>query len=109
MMKKRPGSMESGFELRFTDYFLKQFGSYKEKEKGIINDKLSLIKEKPFRFERHEGFKFVFKVKITVDDKFSRLMYAVFYPDAEHITILGVFDRKADYKDFERVFKELRK
>lgn len=30
-------------------------------------------------------------------------------PDKEHITILGIFDRKADYKDFERIFDDLKK
>ena len=101
--------MASRFELRFANYFLKQFDNYNEKEKRIINDKLALIEENPFRFDKHEGFKFVFKVKITVDDKFSRLMYAVFFPDAEHITILGIFDRKSEYKDFERMYNEFRK
>jgi hypothetical protein len=36
-------------------------------------------------------------------------MYAVFMPDSEHVTILGVFGRKAGYKDFEKIFKDLKK
>ena len=35
-------------------------------------------------------------------------MYAVFMPDSEHITVLGMFDRGAGYKDFERIFKDLK-
>ena len=30
-------------------------------------------------------------------------------PDSKHITVLGVFDRNAVYKDFEKIFKEFKK
>ncbi len=97
------------FNLKFTKYFLKQWETYDEKAKNLIQCKLGLIKENPFRFPKHEGYKFVFKVKLTINNKFSRLMYAVFMPDSEHITILGLFDRGVDYKDFERLFKDFKK
>ena len=60
----------------------------------------SLIKQTQFRYPKHEGYKLVFKVKLTIEDNYSRLMYAVFMPDAQHITILCVFNRKADYNEF---------
>ena len=101
--------MGSRFQLKFTSYFLKQWEGYDEKTKAFLQSKINLIKHYPFRFPRHEGYKFVFKVKLSVEQRYSRLMYAVFMPDAQHITILGIFDRNADYKDFERIFKELRK
>ncbi len=97
------------FNLKFTQFFLRQWGSYDEKSKRLIESKLGLIKQNPFRFPKHEGYKFVFKVKLSIENKYSRLMYAVFMPDSEHITILGIFDREANYKDFERIFRELRK
>jgi len=101
--------MGLSFQLKFTNYFLEQWKSYDEKTKAFIQKKLDLIRQNPFRFPKHEGYRFVFKVKISVEQRYSRLMYAVFMPDAGHITILGVFDRDVDYKDFERIFKELRK
>ncbi len=97
------------FELKFTSFFQKQWNQYNSKAQKQIKDKLELIKNNPFRFSRHEGYKFVFKVKLCLDNNYSRLMYAVFMPDAKHITILGVFDRKAEYKDFERLFNDLKK
>ena len=100
--------MDSGFSLKFTQYFLKQWKGYDGKSRILIQDKLSLVKQNPFRFPRHVGYRFVFKVKLSIDNRYSRLMYAVFMPDAKHITILGVFDRKADYKDFERIFRDYR-
>jgi mRNA-degrading endonuclease RelE of RelBE toxin-antitoxin system len=100
--------MDSRFELKFTQYFLKQWDSYDEKARRLIQDKLSLIKQSPFRFPKHEGYRFVFKVKLSIGNKYSRLMYAVFMPDTKHITILGIFDREADYRDFERIFGDYR-
>lgn len=94
------------FNLKFTKFFLKQWKSYNSKAKKLIQDKLKLVKQNPFRFPKHEGYRFVFKVKLSVDGKYSRLMYAVFMPDSRHITVLGIFDRSADYRDFENIFKE---
>jgi len=97
------------FDFKFTKYFLKQWEELDDKTKELVKDKLRLIKQNPFRYEKHEGYKFVFKVRLSVKSEYSRLMYAVFMPDAKHIAVLGVFDRKAEYKDFERIFKDLRK
>jgi mRNA-degrading endonuclease RelE of RelBE toxin-antitoxin system len=97
------------FKFKFTRYFLKQWKKYDDKTRNLIRDKLRLIKINPFRYPKHTGYKFVFKVKLSIENKYSRLMYAVFMPDKKHITILGVFDRDANYKDFERIFKTFRK
>ena len=97
------------FNLKFTQYFLSQWKGYDEKSRRLIESKLELIKQNPFRFPKHEGYKFVFKVKLSIENKYSRLMYAVFMPDSQHITILGLFEREVGYKEFERIFRELRK
>ncbi len=97
------------FNFKFTQYFLNQWEAYDGRTRKLIEDKLALIKQNPFRFPKHEGYRFVFKVKLSVEGIYSRLMYAVFLPDAKHITILGIFDRGAGYKDFERIFREYRK
>jgi len=101
--------MGSRFSFYYSKYFADQWQGYDRRAKELIRKKLELIKENPFRFEKHEGYRFVFKVKLTIKDKYSRLMYAVFMPDSEHITILGIFPRDANYKDFERIFFRLRK
>ncbi len=97
------------FRFKFTKYFSEQWQSYDESTQKSIQKKLNLVKQNPFRFEKLEGYRFVFKIKISVEDNYSRLIYAVFMPDQEHITILGIFDRKVGYKDFDRIFSELRK
>ena len=101
--------MGSKFELRYSDYFLEQWGGYEERTRRLILDKFKLIKLNPFRYEAHKGYKRVFKVKITIENKYSRLMYSVFDPDSNHIRILGIFDRNLSYKDFERIFGHLKK
>jgi len=97
--------MDLRFSLKFTRYFQKQWDKYDKKNQKLIKNKLKLIKENPFRFPRHKGYRFVFKVKLSIEARYSRLMYAVFMPDSKHITILGIFDREAEYKDFEKIFK----
>lgn len=97
------------FNFKFTRFFLKQWGNYDKKTRVFIQDKLKLVKQNPFRFPKHTGYRFVFKVKLSIDKKYSRLMYAVFMPDSKHITIIGIFERGVDYKDFERIFKSMEK
>ena len=96
--------MVLSFDFKFTDYFLKQWKELDNKSKRVINEKLKIVKENPFRYDKLEGYKFVFKIKLTIKSEYSRLVYVVFMPDAQHITILGIFDRKAEYKDFEKIF-----
>ncbi|NQV08854.1 hypothetical protein HQ529_03320 [Candidatus Woesearchaeota archaeon] len=90
--------------LKYTEYFLKQWKQYNPKTKNQIQNKLDLIVLNPFRYQKHENHRFVFKVKLIINNNYSRLMYAVFMPDSKHITILGVFPRKSNYKDFEKIF-----
>ncbi len=52
----------------------------------------------------------MFEVKMDIDNQYSRLIYAVFYPHRNEIFIFGMFDRDKEFKEFERIFKrELKK
>ena len=95
------------FIIESSDYFIKQSKKLDKKSKKIIYDKKKLIKENPFRFPKLAGYKFIFKINITIDNNYSRLMYAIYYPDKKHITILGIFDRKFNYKDFKKLYKQI--
>jgi len=101
--------MASGFKIKFTDYFEKQWLDYDSKTRETVTGKIRLLKTNPFRYPTHEGYRRVHKIKLNLEGKYQRLMYAVFMPDNQTITILGVFPRKTDYKDFERIFAELKK
>jgi len=92
-------------DLNFTNYFLKQWKKLKEKDKKQIIAKLDIVKENPFRYPTHKGSKHIFKVKLSIQSSYSRLMYAVFIPNKNCITVFGIFDRRSNYKDFDRIFK----
>ncbi|MFH0859887.1 MAG: hypothetical protein V1921_01670 [Candidatus Altiarchaeota archaeon] len=101
--------MASNFELLYTRFFEKQWLEYDEKTKHLIEDKLRLIKQNPFRYDTIEGYKRVLKVKLSIEGKYQRLLYALHTPKTNQILILGVFEREKDYKDFERKFSQLKK
>ncbi len=101
--------MASRSELRFTKFFEKQWLSYDKKTRDMIREKLLLVKKNPFRYPVHKGYTRVRKVKLSVEGKYQRLMFAVHMPEVNQILILGVFERSKDYRDFERLFKQLKK
>jgi len=94
-------------DLNFTNYFLKQWKKLSDKDKKQIITKLDIIKVNPFRYPKHKGSKHVFKVKISIQSSYSRLMYAVYIPDTKSITVFGIFDRKSNYREFDRIFKKI--
>ncbi len=98
--------MELNFNLIPTKFFQKQLEKLSKKEIEIIQKKLKLIKQNPFRFEKLEGYRFLFKIKVNVTNNYSRILYAVFKPNKNDITIYGIFPRKNNYQDIKRIFKD---
>jgi len=97
------------FELKYTRFFEKQWLDYDGKTKHLIEDKLRLVKQNPFRYDTLEGYKRVRRVKLSIEGKYQRLLYALHMPQTNQILILGVFEREKDYKDFERKFTQFKK
>ncbi|MBS3131148.1 hypothetical protein J4212_01830 [Candidatus Woesearchaeota archaeon] len=89
------------YEIVPSVYFLEQLKSLKDK--SLIESKLHLVKISPFRFKALEGYKFVFAVKLRLNG-YKRLIYLV-EPKERKAFIFGLFERKKDYKDFERFYK----
>ncbi len=101
--------MVSDFELKFTQFFEKQWLSYDEKTRDLIHEKLLLVKKNPLRYPVHKGYTQVRKVKLSVKGKYQRLMFTLHMPEVKQILLLGIFERSKDYKDFERRFRQLKK
>ena len=101
--------MASDFALKYSRFFEKQWLGYDEKTKQLIEDKLRLIKQNPFRYDTLEGYTRVRKIKLSIQGKYQRLLYALHMPENNQIFILGIFERDKDYKDFERKFSQLKK
>jgi len=101
--------MASSFELYYTRFFEEQWLGFDEEAKRIVEDKLRLIKQNPFRYDTLEGYRRVRRVKLSIGGKYQRLLYALHMPESNQILILGIFERKKDYKDFERKFSQLKR
>jgi hypothetical protein len=90
------------------DRFLNQFRELDSKSKRIIDDKISLIKENPYRYKKIHSHNYskVFRVRLEVQSKEKRLLYAVVEPN---VIIICLLDRKKDYKDLEKYISKLNK
>ncbi len=88
--------------------FKKQFDKLDEKSCRIIHDKIQLIKENPFRYKKLKGRKFsnLFRVRLNLNKKETRLIYAILSPE---IIIICLLDRKKDYKDLKKYLSKIKK
>ena len=102
---KRRKKLDLNFKVIPTKYFLKQFSQLNKQEKDLINKKIEFLKENPFRFKKLVGFKNTFEIKITIKKSFSRLIYIIYKPEKNNITIFGIFNRGKDFKDYYNYYK----
>jgi len=94
------------FELASTEFFLNQVKTLPGKYKKQIQKKLELIKQNPFRFKSIHSKKFsrVFRVRMNVEGKETRLIYAVV---GTKIIIAGLLDRTKEYRDLEAYLSKI--
>jgi hypothetical protein len=93
------------FKLNFSDFFKSQFKKTTGKKREQILMKLREVLESPVRFKSLSGYRHLFEVKVDFENKFSRLIYAMYIPKKNEIRIFGIFDRGRDFKDFFKKFK----
>ena len=94
------------FELAATEFFIRQIENLDEKSKNQIKEKIKLISSNPFRFKRlhSKTVRNVFRVRLNIQDKEVRLIYAVL---SSNIILICLLDRKNDYKDLEKYLENL--
>ena len=95
------------FEYSYTKFILDQLKLCSEKDKIRISNKVELIKINPFKYPTLKGYNQVRKIKISFGNKYSRLIYVLFWPDKKSITFLGIFPRDNDYSDVSKLLKDL--
>lgn len=95
------------YEIKALEFFKEQISELNEKSKRIIYDKISLIKENPYRYKRIRSKKYskVFRVRFSVENKETRLIYVILEPD---IILVCLLDRKKDYKDLEKYLDKIK-
>ncbi|MBI4360736.1 hypothetical protein HY572_03105 [Candidatus Micrarchaeota archaeon] len=96
------------FVLQATPYFAEQIKDLTHKEKRIIQSKLDLIQENPYRFKRLHSNRFskVFRVALNVQQRDSRLVYVVLEPN---VIVVCILERKDQYRDLEKRLAEVPK
>ena len=95
------------YELTATEFFIKQVSKLPKKDKHLIKEKIELIKLNPYRFKAIHSKKFskVFRVRMKIKGKETRLIYVVLEPK---IIIACLLSRKNDYKDLEKYLSKIK-
>ena len=85
--------------------FAEQIKKLDKRSKKIIYDKIQLIKENPFRYKSlRASSSRIFRVRIKIRSKESRLIYSVVAPKVIMICLL---ERKHDYRELEKFLKQI--
>ncbi len=94
------------FKLIPSNIFLKQIKDLDDKSKRIIEEKIILIKSNPYRYKKihSKHFSKVFRVRLNIASKESRLIYLVIEPN---IILVCLLDRKKDYKDLGKYLSKI--
>jgi len=89
------------FAVKLSLVIVKQLNALDEKSKRIIRGKIRLVEENPFRFKRVHSklFRKVFRVRINLQGKETRMIYVVLEPN---IIIACLLERKKNYRDLEK-------
>lgn len=94
------------FLVKLSQVMVEQLNELDEKSKKLIWEKIKLIEENPFHFKKIHSlcFRKVFRVRLNIRGKETRLIYVVLEPN---IIIACLLERKKDYKDLEKYLKKI--
>ena len=89
------------FSVRPTRLFLKQLESISRGARQLIKKKIVLVSQNPYHFKsiRSRFCSKVFRVRLNIDGKECRMIYAVIEPN---VIIVCILERKHGYADLER-------
>ena len=84
-------------------FFLEQIDEITDEAASLIEKKLRLLKQNPFRNKRIQGFSlFLFRIRFEDNRKEKRVIYLVDKPD---VKVLCILDRGSDYKQLRKFLK----
>ena len=95
------------YNIKAFEIFEKQTRNLDDKSARIVEDKIRLIKENPFRFKRLNSkiYSRVFEVKLNIQSRATRLIYVILQPN---IILVCFLNRKDDFKNLEGYLKKLK-
>lgn len=94
-------------QIKALNFFIKQLNDLDDSSKRIINDKIELIKQNPYRYKGVYSKKYskVFRIRFSIQKRETRLIYVVIEPQ---IILVCLLDRKHGYKDLEKYLLKIR-
>jgi mRNA-degrading endonuclease RelE of RelBE toxin-antitoxin system len=93
------------YELLPSHFFLEQIEDLSDEAAKLVEEKLLLVKQNPYRYKKIEGYKlFLFRIRFQDNRKEKRIIYLV---DKPKVKILCILDRGKDYKDLKKYLKKL--
>lgn len=89
------------FAVKLSPIMVEQLNKLDERSKRIIWGKIKLIEENPFHFKKihSQRFRKVFRVRLSVQNRETRLIYVVLEPN---IIIACLLERNRDYRDLKK-------
>ncbi|MBU2590253.1 MAG: hypothetical protein KKB39_05830 [Nanoarchaeota archaeon] len=91
------------YALKPTKFFILQLDKISKEATNLIEEKLKLIKNNPYRYKRIKGHNlFLFRIRFKDQNKEKRLIYLV---DKPYIKLICILDRKKEYKDLKKYLK----
>ncbi|MBU2099621.1 type II toxin-antitoxin system RelE/ParE family toxin [Candidatus Micrarchaeota archaeon] len=94
------------FAVKLSPVIVKQLDALDEKSKRLVWDKIKLVEENSFHFKRIHSLAFrkVFRVRLNLQGKETRLIYVILEPN---IIIVCLLERKKNYRDLEKYLSRL--
>ena len=91
-----------------TDFFKEQVAQFDPKTRRVIENKIILIGQNPFRFKALHGQKVsrLFRVRLSTGGKDIRMVYGI---EGRQIKLLCFVDREKDYGDLEGYLDRLKR
>lgn len=91
------------YELKPSKIFLQQVEELSNEAKKIIENRLILAKQNPFRNKRIQGYNlFLFRIRFADHKREKRIIYQV---DKPYLKLICILDRDKEYKDLKKYIK----
>lgn len=95
------------YVLKPSPAFLEQLDNLSEGSRRILEEKIRLIRENPFRYKRIKGHNLLlFRIRLSDARKEKRVVYLV---EKSYIKLVCILDRKKEYKDLHKYLKDFKK
>ena len=91
------------YEIIPSAFFLEQIDELSDEAAKLIEKKLLLVKNNPYRFKRIQGYNLLlFRIRFEDERKEKRVIYLI---DKPNVKVLCILDRSSEYKQLRKFLK----